>query len=494
VSRRCTLWFTVLLAASLACEKPAPPRQADPALVVLELPPDLGAAERPAVLFDHARHTAALGMQHCTPCHSADHRGRPLPRLAGTDDLEDIDAAREAYHAVCLDCHERRLSDGERSGPVTCGECHLRQALPASGRSPIHLDRSLHARHVIAEQDRCESCHHVYSEKARKLVSGKGRESACADCHGTRDVDRVPSLRNAVHLSCVGCHLERAGFGESGPVRCAGCHDAETRKAIERLSEIPRLMRGQPDLIWIQARGDATARAVYFDHERHESVSDRCSVCHHQTLKPCGECHTLLGDPGGNGVTLSQAHHSTTSERSCIGCHRARAMSDSDCASCHHLLPSSRAGTACRVCHRGPSPVDAAGAPRPRELPQLPELPESSDRFPEEVVIESLADRYRPARVPHRDVAAFYLDLVGGSRLARRFHGATPVPCQACHHHSPVGERPPPCSSCHGPEAGAGQDKPRLEAAYHRQCIGCHQVLGAGTGCTDCHAKAAEKP
>ena len=35
-------------------------------------------------------------------------------------------------------------------------------------------------------------------------------------------------------------------------------------------------------------------------------------------------------------------------------------------------------------------------------------------------------------------------------------------------------------------------DKPGLTAAYHRQCIGCHQAMAIRkTGCTDCHAKAA---
>ena len=112
-----------------------------------------------------------------------------------------------------------------------------------------------------------------------------------------------------------------------------------------------------------------------------------------------------------------------------------------------------------------------------------------SDDFPEKVAIESLVDQYEASTLPHAKIVAKLHSSIGESALAGRFHGATEEMCMGCHHNSPVGIRPPPCRSCHGKVKDAESDKPALKAAYHRQCVGCHQVMGvAKQGCTDCHA------
>jgi hypothetical protein len=33
------------------------------------------------------------------------------------------------------------------------------------------------------------------------------------------------------------------------------------------------------------------------------------------------------------------------------------------------------------------------------------------------------------------------------------------------------------------------RDKPGLKAAYHQNCMGCHEQMGGPTGCQDCHTR-----
>ena len=73
--------------------------------------------------------------------------------------------------------------------------------------------------------------------------------------------------------------------------------------------------------------------------------------------------------------------------------------------------------------------------------------------------------------------------------------------CVRCHANSPEADNPS-CKSCHVADVfGADNlknlwDTPLkhhnnqigLKAAYHQNCLGCHQEVGAPVGCTDCHA------
>jgi hypothetical protein len=116
-------------------------------------------------------------------------------------------------------------------------------------------------------------------------------------------------------------------------------------------------------------------------------------------------------------------------------------------------------------------------------------LPDSPDDLPEEVVIDGMVDRYEASRLPHGKIVRRLHAAVLDSPLAKRFHGDAEVGCSGCHHHSPVGERPPRCAACHGEVGDPTRDRPDLKAAYHRQCIECHEQMNIkAVGCTDCHA------
>ena len=516
------------LIAALTCSSAdgtqGPQRPADAATIVLAAPDSLGTSERPPVGFPHDVHaialdSTALDSVSCDVCHDRDDKKRVVPRFKHVGTVSDLEELGDAYHAGCLGCHEERVAAGQPSGPVGCGECHAR-APAIVQRTAMRFDYSLHARHVRAEKDRCETCHHVYNEEEKKLEPGKGKESSCRDCHGATDDENTLSLRNAVHTDCVSCHLERVGKEDAagneesaGPIECLGCHDELRQLGIIELETIPRRQRGQPDQLWIRVPG-ATTNLVPFDHQHHEAQGESCATCHHQTMQPCRECHTLAGAAEGGGVTLAEAFHDPQAAESCVGCHQQKLMADPKCAGCHMLLSGTPGTGSCQICHRGPRLAKDAqvAVPDTSDGPAYltvvagasaqdffqpvppPTVPATSDDFPDSLRIDVLAREYQAAPLPHRRIVAAGAAAIGENVLARRFHDPADLElCAGCHHRSPVGDRPPRCISCHGQAAHPTTDQPHLLAAYHRQCITCHQVMGLVTECAKCHPPATEE-
>lgn len=489
-----TLLLLVAIGGTAAASE-QPTRTIPPATIIMEFPVALGEMERPAVEFNHKAHTEVLEPLGCETCHRLDEQGEFSPRLASTFEIDTREDLVDAYHRACVGCHRERDAGGLVAGPVTCGECHVRRAPGVSERVVMAFDYSLHARHSKALDDKCESCHHVYDEVTEKLTYVKGKEDGCSACHGAVDQGRTLSLANASHQACISCHLRRTRLEqETGPSLCVGCHDAENRESIEVLAEVPRLMRGQKDAMWVSAPSSNSA-AVAFNHLAHEQRSSFCSDCHHRSVRPCDDCHTQMGALEGAGVTTEQAYHQDSSTFSCVGCHVAFTADRPGCLGCHETASMALAENNCVRCHNGPPP----GSPL-LESPPYPAvvlfepLPAPSDEFPETVVIDLLVDRYEASNLPHAKIVNALATGTSESALAITFHGGSATLCSGCHHHTPVGVRPPPCRSCHGEAAGATTDRPDLKVAYHRQCIGCHQRMGvAKQGCTDCHASKEDQ-
>ncbi len=453
--------------------------------MVLRLPAELGEPQRPPVVFDHAEHVEELEEEGCTACHGTGEDGRLIPRLGTRKQQSNAKRFRNLFHDTCIGCHEQR-EDGGRSDK--CAECHKTGPIALPAREPMAFDYSLHHRHIAALDKKCEACHHIYDEQAHKLVYKKGEENACNTCHEEKPEGDKPSLKDASHSSCVACHLARKTKELSaGPVLCAGCHDSESQAKIATLPAVPRLMRGQKDLVWIDAPG-SKCRKVAFDHKAHENNAKFCTTCHNGTPQRCSECH---GDDGE--ATLAQAYHTPDNVQSCVGCHEKQ-TERKDCAGCHGSMPREvPSESSCSTCHAGPVPGTSPLPPIVKKV-SLAALPAASDSFPETVIIDELMNLYEPSEMPHRKIVAHLDALVRKDGLATRFHGQTETLCAGCHHHSPVGERPPACSACHNEEMSGATDKPALRAAYHRQCVGCHQRMDIEEqSCTACHAKMPEE-
>ena len=92
--------------------------------------------QRPAVVFNHERHMDVYSdciechhiyeynngekenvwegdEQSCSECHKLKKEDKKMPLM-------------KAFHENCTGCHRKLSKENEQAGPVTCGECHIR--------------------------------------------------------------------------------------------------------------------------------------------------------------------------------------------------------------------------------------------------------------------------------------------------------------------------------------------------------------------------------
>ena len=292
-----------------------------------------GKLKKPKAVFLHDLHTDALEKKHkdCMTCHKVEN-GRMSPKFMHTKEIGREELTK-IYCDNCTKCHSEMIAAGEKAGPVKCDECHRKRPLIKSSRVEMGFDKSLHYRHLKAQKDQCERCHHEYNEKTQKLFYAKGQEGTCRYCHKkktqTDETIKVISMRLASHFACIDCHQKtRAKQMYAGPVRCSGCHDVREQLKIEKITHVPRLKRGQPDNILIKT-GDPKGHIpqmmrVPFDHKAHEEYNDTCRVCHLASLDSCVKCHPLTGSRDKKKITLETIFHKHGHQSSCIGCHESK--------------------------------------------------------------------------------------------------------------------------------------------------------------------------
>lgn len=197
-------------------------------VIMLDAMQQFGPLERPSVAFPHDLHAAIVkDTGGCKTCHQKADKGFRFTSvsMAGMSDR----AAMNSWHDRCVGCHERALNEGQASGPLTCGECHIKTqpSIPAV-RTPGFYD-TYHELHEVLDGG-CGLCHHEYNAQTDTLYYEEGMESACRECHEDSSRDNTPSLKHASHLSCINCHLETGqAEGLELPVDCSGCHERETR-------------------------------------------------------------------------------------------------------------------------------------------------------------------------------------------------------------------------------------------------------------------------
>jgi hypothetical protein len=224
--------------------------------------------------------------------------------------------------------------------------------------------------------------------------------------------------------------------------------------------------------------GQGPLSKAVFNHQKHEAKVSNCDACHHTgSQDSCSSCHTSQGSPDGGNIQLSQAMHSAKSKLSCVGCHYKETQKK-QCAGCHQFIAAGPKDASCVACHKDPK---AAPAPAPK-LPN-----------PDTVEIGSISKQYAAVSFNHSAHVDYLKDAAKGE-LAKGFHAQDTLLCQGCHHNTPAGVTPPKCGTCHG-KANTPTDDPKrpgLMAAYHIQCIQCHQAMGVepvkATDCKGCHA------
>ncbi|MBT8340490.1 MAG: cytochrome C [Desulfatitalea sp.] len=507
---------TGLTSARTSASAPEADKRAD--AILIDGLKAFGPLERPPVYFFHDRHTEAVAKQgkDCLACHPKGEKYLSLKYRRAAD--VDKTTAMAVYHDDCIACHVDYRKRDIRSGPVTCGECHVAEAEVLIEHNPMGMDAALHHRHAKAADNECRHCHHAYNAETQQLYYAKGEEGSCRYCHKEQTEENRSAFQTAAHRGCIACHrAKRAQKEISGPIDCGGCHDPQRQALISRPEQVPRLKRNQPDKTLVKAhRSEPPAgepktidrmAVVPFDHQQHEKVGGNCRTCHHAALSACVKCHTLEGDPDGDQVKLAQAMHQADSERSCVGCHN-RKKARPECAGCHAAMPAQRvwaSETACRVCHipqeapvQRPSDDESLRALAAAMIYQRrqQEAPPDQNDIPETVTIGHLKDAYEAVRMPHRRIYNRMAEMIRDDNLAAVFHTAPTTLCQGCHHNSPSSLKPPQCGSCHGRTSDAlNLTRPGLMAAFHEQCMQCHERMGiekpAKRECRACHAERA---
>ncbi|MBI4832667.1 MAG: hypothetical protein HY801_14170 [Candidatus Lindowbacteria bacterium] len=437
-------------------------------LLVMPRPRLFAELERAAVFFDHSRHSEALKKEGCLICHSADARGRVTYEFARFEGCLDRKSLTDSYHAACMKCHGGAAPEGVRSRSLSCGECHNDRL----SHQPVQWYRAVfdHFHHISEMEKGCDTCHHVYDERARKLVYVRGQEFACGKCHKSTDEGSSESLRKVGHANCISCHekLSLAGQTKMDPYSCRECHKPEAGvKPVTTAMFVARTFEQKPKDLLITSP-TAILPPVPFNHEKHDKDNTCSKACHHfhvrtlvgidthfaKTGDACRQCHKN-GDVPARADVLSadKTYHEPDSAHTCVGCHKQKNREAGK--------TQGKAPVTCKECHKGqPAP------PRLAAL-QTADLPEMG---PQTAVIAGLSKKYLPVKFPHQQ------------------HAKMIENCETCHHYGPKKEAPA-CSTCHGATLNFTRlAKPRLISAYHRMCLGCHRNMGVGpVGCTKCH-------
>jgi Zn finger protein HypA/HybF involved in hydrogenase expression len=207
-------------------------------------------------------------------------------------------------------------------------------------------------------------------------------------------------------------------------------------------------------------------------------------------------------------------HTTENTTRSCVGCHTER-LKAPECAGCHGFIQPVRGKDYCAACHSGAADLDAksfsAGIAGKLPLIEKKQLGEAArearsyagdpklDKVPDVVTISGLKDQYEATEFKHKShVDTYIMGLLEGDRLASAFHTDPATLCAGCHHNSPPSMNPPKCVSCHSKDIDVkSPGRPALKAAYHLQCMGCHERMQvepvAKTDCTGCHEQPKKK-
>jgi hypothetical protein len=495
-----------------------------------------GKLERPQVIFNHKKHIEAFkkeGKQDwetCDTCHPiSDDKTHILFDFPKKVKGKGSEALMNGYHDECIGCHKDRAQENKKAGPINCGDCHKKDFESVELKYPVfEFDFKNHDDHVkkLKEKigkDDCSLCHHTYDineeDESLALVYEEGTEEACEYCHEfgkkrgpeltaiTRICERknLP-IERASHITCLNCHLyyskvekpDAKGEKKVGPLECSKCHTGKYR-TIEELAKVPRPDRDQPERPFLDIE-NAKMKGVSLDHKSHQTYTKNCRSCHHETLKACNECHTMIGKAEARGINISNAYHDMLSEHSCSGCHEVKKQ-DKKCAGCHHAIAPMDLETkdpkkeTCALCHTGKK--EGLPTPTPLSIAKL-----DTEKVKKEVTVKVLKNEFEAAKFPHLKIIEKLVKNSNDSKLASYFHPRLQILCEGCHHQSrdeaeAKKDTPPYCRNCHSKSFDTQHvNRPRLIAAYHRQCIQCHKEmdLEKPKECKECHKEIANRP
>jgi hypothetical protein len=93
---------------------------------------ELGKHERPIVEFNHESHSTKID---CLQCHhdydaygnNRGGEGQPCQTCHAKEKNQGTPGLKDAFHQQCKACHELMRKQGKPTGPITCGQCHVKK-------------------------------------------------------------------------------------------------------------------------------------------------------------------------------------------------------------------------------------------------------------------------------------------------------------------------------------------------------------------------------
>jgi Class III cytochrome C family len=132
ISRRGSMRYgKCLFVLAIICLFVVPLAFSQEAVMVLDHK-EIGPHQRPLIQFNHEKHSTNL---ECLRCHHdydkygnvRGSEGQACIECHGKTAGKKYTPLTDLFHVQCKSCHEAMRARGEPSGPVMCGECHVRK-------------------------------------------------------------------------------------------------------------------------------------------------------------------------------------------------------------------------------------------------------------------------------------------------------------------------------------------------------------------------------
>jgi len=151
-------------------------------------------------------------------------------------------------------------------------------------------------------------------------------------------------------------------------------------------------------------------------------------------------------------------------------------MIDSPAAAVEEYSPGSSQNLVCAICHSCEFPTHKDMCLKKSFCFRHEVMPGHMDKLSlGTVILDELESVYYPVYFNHEKHAQMS-QMSGG--------------CENCHHFIPPSAGHPACKECHPAGQGrVGKGPPGLKAAYHHQCMDCHEQWDTEAHCEVCHRK-----
>lgn len=228
---------------------------------------------------------------------------------------EDSSLSRKAQEELCLQCHERgnRMfweGSPHESRGIGCTDCHLvmkpvAASLSSENRYNAPLGDVRSVKH--AQPELCLQCHQMRRAQLQRSSHMPFREGkvTCTSCHNPHGTPNPKQLiQPTLNENCYSCHAERRGpfLWEHAPVveNCANCH--EPHGSIN-----PQLLKIRSPKLCQQCHNDGQHRSTVYSNVLPATGNGIPAGYNNRVInRGCANCHARIhgsNHPSGNYFT-----------------------------------------------------------------------------------------------------------------------------------------------------------------------------------------------